>query len=265
MILFPPAKINLGLNVLRKRQDGFHDIETCMTEVPLTDVLEILRADQFSFLTTGLPVDGGQENNLCVKAYRLLESKYDLSPVYIHLHKNIPMGAGLGGGSADATYVLLGLNAVFNLELSKQELKEYASLLGSDCAFFVEGGVQMASGRGEVLSSSQISLKGKYIKLINPGIHIGTQEAYSSIIPDENYSVTAVLKSPITEWKENLHNSFEEYAFQKHPVIEQLKSTMYSEGAIYASMSGSGASVFGIFEQHPVASNGAYFERVYKL
>ena len=265
MILFPPAKINLGLNVKSKRSDGYHEIETCMVEVPFHDVLEILPSTKFKFISSGMEIKGNVDDNLCVKAYRLLESEHNLPPVYIHLRKNIPMGAGLGGGSSDATYVLKGLNELFDLELDKKELERYASVLGSDCAFFVKGGSQIAIGRGEVLSDSDVDLKGKYLKLINPEIHIGTAEAYSNVVLDKGSSVHSVLQEPIENWQSRLNNSFESYAFSEHPEIKSLKDELIEDGAIYVAMSGSGSSVFGIYESEPKHSANYTLEWIVKL
>ncbi len=254
MILFPPAKVNLGLNVLSKRSDGFHEIETCMLEVPLCDVLEIQRSEEFSFKSSGLTIDAKTENNLCVKAFRLLEIEHNLTPVYIHLRKNIPMGAGLGGGSSDATYVLLGLNELFDLKLSNEQLENYASQLGSDCPFFVHGKVQLARGRGEKLEPLNLDLSGKYLKLINPEIHIGTAEAYSNVKIGEGNSIEESLRSPIQCWKMTLNNSFESHAFEVYPELAKIKDDLYKEGAVYAAMSGSGSTVFGIYEEKPELS-----------
>ena len=251
MILFPPAKINLGLNVLSKRSDGFHEIETCMVEVSLRDVLEITHSDHFVFKGSGLEIDGNEEDNLCVRAFRLLENEHNLTPVYIHLKKIIPMGAGLGGGSADATFVLLGLNELFDLKLSDEQLEEYAAQLGSDCPFFVKGKTQLAKGRGEVLSSLPVDFSGKHLKLVHPGIHIGTAEAYSNIVFGEEESIMETLKRPIEEWKGTLNNSFEAHAFASHPILVEIKASLYNEGALYAAMSGSGSTLFAIFDKKP--------------
>lgn len=248
MILFPPAKINLGLNVLHKRNDGYHAIQSCMAEIPLYDVLEILPSESFSFVQTGLTVDGDPESNLCVKAYRLMEDRFSIPPVYMHLRKQIPMGAGLGGGSADATYVLKGLNTLFDLELSEENLEELAAELGSDCAFFVRGGVQMSEGRGEVLTPMDVSLQGLYLKLVYPFIHIGTGEAYANVSFDTDCSGYEALKQLDFS---GLVNSFEDYAFRQHPTLAEIKEQLKREGAFYAAMSGSGSSVFGIFKEEP--------------
>lgn len=256
MILFPPAKINLGLRVHSKRSDGFHELESCMFELPLHDVLEVLPSRVLEFHSTGLSIDGEQENNLCVRAFRLLQSEHNIDPVYIHLRKIIPMGAGLGGGSADATYVLLALNTIYNLKLSIDQLKDYAAQLGSDCAFFVEGGVQYSEGRGEVLSPLNLDLSGKYIKIVNPGIHINTAEAFANVDHDVakgQPSVKEVLKKPVSVWKEKLINSFESYVFGKYSEVELLKNKMYDQGAEYSAMSGSGSTIYGIYDQKPEA------------
>ncbi len=263
MILFPPAKINLGLNVLRKRADGYHEIETVMMHIPLTDVLEILPAKEFTFHQSGLEIEGTTSDNLVVRAYELLNDKYNLPPVYIHLLKNIPMGAGLGGGSADATYTLIGLNKLFDLGLSKDELRNYAATLGSDCPFFVDNETQLARGRGEILSAIHVDLKGYYIKLIHLGLHIGTKEAYAHVMLSENQSsIEEIISRPIDNWKNELTNAFERSAFLLYPEIEQIKENLYSEGAIYASMTGSGSALYGIFKEEPKASNSSYFERI---
>ena len=221
MILFPPAKVNLGLNVLYKRDDGFHEIKSCMAEIPLHDILEILPSDHFSFQQTGLTIDGDQESNLCVKAFRLMQDRYRIGNVYMHIRKMIPMGAGLGGGSADATYVLLGLNQLFELDLDDATLESLAAELGSDCAFFVKGGVQMSEGRGEVLRPLDSNLDGLYMKLIYPSLHIGTGEAYSNVHFDTDDSGYEKLSD--TDFV-GLVNSFEQHAFD----FSQLYSRCFS-------------------------------------
>ena len=266
MILFPPAKINLGLNVKNKRSDGYHEIETCMVPIGLTDVLEILPNRTFSFIQTGINVEVAQEDNLCVKAFRLLQHEFDLPNVYMHLRKNIPMGAGLGGGSADATYVLLGLNELFDLNLTTQQLEEFSAKLGSDCPFFVKNEPQVAKGRGEILTPFSLDLSGYYIYVINPGIHIGTAEAYAGITFSEgNAPLLAQINEPIESWKENVKNDFEQNIFPNHPEIAEIKKALYAQGAIYAAMSGSGSSVFGIFKEKPSERFPDYFEFVAAL
>ena len=265
MILFPPAKINLGLRVLRKREDGYHEIETCMVAIPLCDVLEILPAKEFMFSQSGLKVDSVPSDNLCVQAFNRLDKEFNLPAVHIHLLKNIPMGAGLGGGSADATYVLKGLNTLFNLGLSEDRLRSIAAELGSDCPFFVAEIPQIATGRGEELSPFELNLSGYYLKIVNPGIHVSTAEAYANVVFDtDKTKLSGLLAKPISEWKSTLHNSFEDSIFPAHPAIKIIKESMYAEGAVYAAMSGSGSTVFGIFTKEPSA-DGDGFVRVLRL
>lgn len=265
MILFPPAKINLGLKVLKKRDDGYHEIDTCMVAIPLTDVLEIIPSKTFTFKQTGLTVDGDQESNLCVKAFRIFQKNHEIPNAYIHLRKQLPMGAGLGGGSSDASYVLKGLNIIFDVGLTDDQLREMASELGSDCPFFISDDAQLGRGRGTDLSPFELDLSGYFLKLINPEIHVGTKEAYAGItFSDESDGVEEVLQKPISEWKELLKNDFESSIFKNHPVIGELKHQLYEEGAVYASMSGSGSTVFGLFEQRPAVTTG-YFEKVLEL
>jgi 4-diphosphocytidyl-2-C-methyl-D-erythritol kinase len=248
MVSFPSCKINLGLNVLRKRYDGYHDIDTCFFSVPYTDILEVIPSNEFSLTLSGRTIPGKEEENICVKAYRLMEEKFSLSPVNIHLHKNVPAGAGLGGGSADGAYTLRMLNEVFDLGLSKSDLAHYASALGSDCSFFVYDSPMLGKGRGELLTPVSLSLKGFYLILVNPGIHVSTAEAYSGIIPAAPaISISDIISRPVTEWRGELKNDFEESVFKKYPDIKNIKNEFYASGAVYASMSGSGSSVYGIF------------------
>ena len=250
MILFPPAKINLGLSILEKRSDGYHELETCMLPIPFYDILEILPANEFSFLQSGLKIPGASGDNLCEKAFRLLQEKYAIPNVMIHLRKQIPIGAGLGGGSSDAAYVLSGLNELFQLQLSTEILENLAAELGSDCPFFIKNEAQMARGRGEKLSVINLTLKGYYLILLNPGIHVGTKEAYAGVKPfHKEKSLESLLENPVSAWQELIVNDFETSIFMNHPKIEELKNELLKNGAIYASMSGSGSSVFGIFKQ----------------
>jgi 4-diphosphocytidyl-2-C-methyl-D-erythritol kinase len=249
MISFPNAKINLGLNIISKRPDGYHNVETCFYPVGWSDILEILPAQKLDFTTSGLRISGNSDDNLCLKAYQLLKKDFGLSNVYVHLHKIVPMGAGLGGGSSDAAWTLRMLNDIFNLSLSKEKLAEYASALGSDCAFFLYDSSKLGKGRGEELSDFEIlSLKRKFIVVVKPNIHISTAEAYSSVIPNlPKKSLAEVLKAPLSEWKDSLKNDFEEPVFRKYPLISTIKDSLYNFGAEYASMSGSGSAVFGIY------------------
>ncbi len=250
MISFPHCKINLGLHVVAKRSDGFHDIETCFYPVPHSDILEIIPSNEFSFSQSGIKIPGLEKDNLCVKAFRLLQKDFKIKDVKIHLHKIIPMGAGLGGGSSDASFTLRLIDQIFSLTISIEQLKKYASQLGSDCSFFIEDHPMVGTGRGNILSSSSVNLKGYYLVLINPNIHISTAEAYSTTVPQPSKSaLPKILKLPVKEWKGQLKNDFEKPVFEKYPLIGQLKEKMYLLGASYASMSGSGSSVFGLFEK----------------
>jgi 4-diphosphocytidyl-2-C-methyl-D-erythritol kinase len=250
MISFPCAKINLGLNIVSKRNDGYHNIETVFYPVhDLTDILEIVESEQFSFTQTGIHIDSATEDNLCVKAYRILEKEYDLPPVSIYLHKTIPFGAGLGGGSSDASSSLVILNTIFDLHISSEGLKSYAAMLGSDCAFFIDNVPAKASGRGEILEPVEVDISGLHISIVNPaGIHISTKEAYANVTPQTpDLPVSEIIKLPVEQWKDKLHNDFEKNIFPQYPQIAEIKEQMYEQGAVYASMSGSGASVFGFF------------------
>lgn len=250
MISFPCAKINLGLNVISKREDGYHNIETVFFPVRgLTDILEIVESDRFSFAQTGESLDSTVENNLCVKAYRILEKDYGLSPVSIFLHKHIPAGAGLGGGSSDASFTLAALNRIFGLGLSREQLISYAAMLGSDCAFFIDSVPALASGKGELLQPVDPDLSGLNILLVKPDIHVSTKDAYANIEPQIPCTpVSEIIRLPVEQWKNQLRNDFEKSIFPLHPAIAAIKEEMYRQGALYASMSGSGASVFGLFD-----------------
>jgi 4-diphosphocytidyl-2-C-methyl-D-erythritol kinase len=250
MLVFPNAKINLGLNILKKRPDGYHEINTCFYPVQWCDALEIIEADEFKFTQTGLNIDGDLADNLCVKAYQLLQQTYGLPHVSMHLHKVIPFGAGLGGGSADAAFTLIILNEKFQLGLTSDQLKTHASVLGSDCAFFIDNSPAIGKGIGNELSSIALILKGKFLFIVKPDIHINTAEAYKAVSPSiPEKSIEEILKMPISDWKNFLVNDFEYAVFNKYPEIKLIKEKLYAAGAQYASMSGSGAAVFGFFEK----------------
>lgn len=250
MVSFPPCKINLGLNIISKRPDEFHNILTCFYPVPWYDVLEIVEAKRFSFTVSGLPVPGPEQDNLCVRAYEILKKDFDLPPVSIHLHKIIPIGAGLGGGSADAAHVLRILNHLFDLGLSDEASKEYAAGLGSDCAFFIEDKPMLGRGKGDLLSDVALTLKGKFLVIVKPDVHVSTAEAYADTSPGDPETELRIIleKHPIGEWKTLLKNDFEGTVFKRFPIIENIRRNVYVHGAAYAGMSGSGSSVFGIFE-----------------
>jgi 4-diphosphocytidyl-2-C-methyl-D-erythritol kinase len=254
MIVFPNAKINLGLHITAKRPDGFHDIKTVFYPVPVYDALEIIKADdgqvnaEMGF--SGLPIPGGKESNLCLKAFGLLKDKINCS-IKVHLHKSIPMGAGLGGGSSDAAFFINLLNDLFDIDLSIKDRMDMASQLGSDCAFFIGNKPAYAIGRGEILEEIDLDLKGKYFVLVNPGIHVSTKEAFAGVVAKEPGQdlKSVIMNTPIEKWKDAIVNDFEFSVFEKYPEINALKNMVYQMGAIYASMSGSGSSVYGIFEK----------------
>lgn len=260
MISFPPCKINLGLNIIEKRSDGFHNLETCFYPIPFTDIVEILPSKEVTFVPTGASIPGSTVDNLCLQAYQLLKKDFDLLPVEIHLHKVIPTGAGLGGGSSDAAHTLRLLNTIFSLNLSAQQLQHYAQQLGSDCAFFIEDKPMLGTGRGEILSPVKLTLKGKFLVLVKPSVHVSTAEAYKGIKPyRSSQSIKSIIETiPMQEWKNFLKNDFEESIFKSYPVIREHKENLYAQGAVYAAMSGSGSSVFGIFD-NPVVYKGSDF------
>ncbi len=253
MVVFPNCKINVGLNILRKREDGYHDLDTIFYPIPITDVLEILPSsnqnDPVEFSMSGIQMDANKEDNLCIKAYWLLKKDFaHLPPIKMHLHKSIPMGAGLGGGSADAAFTLRLLNDKFNLGCSTKQLIEYAAALGSDCPFFILNTAAAATGRGEQLTSTNLNLKGYQLILVNPGIHISTKEAFAQLKPCiPGKSINEIIQQPIHCWPNELKNDFESSIFVSHPAIAWIKSSFYQQGALFASMSGSGSTVYGIF------------------
>jgi 4-diphosphocytidyl-2-C-methyl-D-erythritol kinase len=252
MISFPSCKINLGLHILFKRDDNYHEVETVMYPIPLNDILEIVPADELIFTSSGLAIPGKVEDNLCLKAYHLLKNEFDIPPVHIHLHKIIPMGGGLGGGSSNGAFTLKLLNDLFQLNLSTEELKEKAAQLGSDCAFFIENSPQVCTGRGEITTSIELDLSTYYLKIVNLGIHVSTAEAYGGIVPFQpTEKIAQIIQKAISTWKGKLKNDFEEGVFRNHPELLEAKNRLYKEGAIYASMTGSGSTMFGLFESQP--------------
>lgn len=246
MITFPNAKINLGLNVISKRSDGYHNISSCFYPIGWSDVLEIIPSKSFQFTTSGLPISRNIDTNLCVKAFRLLEKEYHLNPVHIHLHKVIPMGSGLGGGSSDGAFTLKLLNQLFKLNKSTEKLQHYASLLGSDCTFFIKNKPALISGTGNRLTLSDFDLKDCQIIVVCPNIHISTRITYQEINPQapDKY-IQDILLSGIKSFKKTLKNDFEKSI--NNTEIFKVKKELYQKGAIYASMSGSGSSVYGLF------------------
>lgn len=252
MLTFPNAKINLGLNIIEKRPDGYHNLETVFYPVPIEDALEINLSDdkttKYRLYQSGLKIDGDIENNLVVKAYKLLDADFNLHAIDIHLFKHIPFGAGLGGGSSDAAFMLLLLNNTFKLNLTTQQLEDYAARLGADCAFFIQNKPTYAEGIGNIFSSIDLSLKDYRIVLVKPDIFVSTRDAFAKIKPYRpQHSLKEIIKLPVEEWKQYMVNDFEASVFSKFPAIGDIKQQLYQCGALYASMSGSGSSVFGLF------------------
>ena len=271
MLSFPNCKINLGLHIVGKRADGFHNLETVFYPVAFKDALELIPAinssTQIEFTGTGLAVDGDIADNLCVKAYHLLKKDFpELPAIKVHLHKTIPMGAGLGGGSADASFMLNMLNDKFKLNLSTSQLVTYALQLGSDCPFFIINKPCYATGRGEILEEIEVDLSAYKIVLINPGFQVNTGWAFSNISPAPiKKPVKEIVQQPVETWKHELKNDFEEPVFTAHPQIKEIKESLYNQCAIYAALSGSGSTVFGIFEQNTgsiTSKDGNYFIKI---
>lgn len=261
MIVFPPCKINLGLNILRKRADGYHDLETVFYPVPFTDILEAVEVsgvqEKVSLQSFGLPVSGETKNNLVLKAYHLLDKQFDLPPTAFCLYKNIPMGAGLGGGSADGAYAIRLLNDLYQLKISRETQLQFASQLGSDCAFFIHNGACKGAGRGEILEPISLSLKGYYLCLAKPNLHISTAEAFAGIVPKEKSEQELAaywVQQPIDLWQRNLSNDFEASLFPSYPILAEIKEIFLQAGAEYAAMSGSGSTIFALFKNAPKLS-----------
>ncbi len=267
MLVFPNAKVNIGLNIVSKRKDGFHNIETIFYPVKYFDVLEVLEVEEkepetlskskrevtlqpIVFNQSGIKIPGKNDDNICVQAYRLLENDYELPPINVFLQKLIPTGAGLGGGSSDGAFMLKLLNNLFNIGLKKDKLAAYAQRLGSDCPFFLQNKPVYANGKGDQFDPIQLDLSDYHIVLITPAIHISTVEAYSKATPSApGYSLKDVIKTPIENWKKKIKNDFEAKAFRKYPDLLEIKKDLYAKGALYASMSGSGSTIYGIFNK----------------
>lgn len=255
MIQYTSCKINIGLNVISKRSDNFHDIQTVFYPVKfLSDALEIVDSsnNQDVVEVTGLSINEPMEKNLCFKAIQLLRKDFDFPFVKLYLHKMVPMGAGLGGGSADATATLMLLNELYALNIETSQMIKYAAKLGSDCAFFVNDFPQLGQGRGEILSPVEVDLSGYFLLIVKPDIHISTADAYGRIKPNVDcFNLSDLPKLPISDWKNVIENDFENPIFNLHPQIGTLKNELYNHGAIYAQMSGSGAACYGIFKNRP--------------
>lgn len=248
MINFPNSKINIGLQILSKRKDNYHNLSTLFYPIQVFDILEILDSEQDKLELSGNPLRGNNKNLVSV-ALELLRKDYTIPPLAIHLHKAIPDGAGLGGGSSDATHALLLINEKFNLKISEEQLLNYASQIGSDCAFFVKNKALLASGRGNIFTEFPLTDLNKYqIYLVIPPIYCSTASAFLNILPNANKPpLEELLNTPISDWKNCVHNDFEDSLFPQYPLLEQLKSKLYETGAIYASLSGSGSALYGIF------------------
>ena len=263
MITSPCAKINLGLNVVARRADGYHDLETIFYPIPLCDTLEITRIEEQSpsdprceLTITGHAIEGNQQDNLVVKAFRLLARDHQLGRVQIHLHKQIPSQAGLGGGSSDAAFTLRMLNKLFDLNLTNEKMHQYATKLGADCAFFITARPAYATGIGDHLSPIDElarQLHNYYIVIVKPDVAISTREAYTSLVPSRpNTCCRDIVREPIEQWREMLSNDFETPILSRYPELSAIKVTLYNAGAAYAQMSGSGSAFFGLFKKEPV-------------
>lgn len=256
MISYPNAKINLGLNVVQKRSDGFHNIESVFYPIPWCDILEVVPEKagigRVTFTSTGIDILTNGNPNLCEQVYQIMHNEFDLPSIKMHLHKIVPIGAGLGGGSADAAFAAVMLNNLFQLKLSTEQLEAIVGKVGSDCPFFTKNKPAYVTGRGEILEPFDLDLSGYWILLVNPNIHIGTKEAYAGITPSEpRLSLKEFFTEEVSDWKNGVKNDFEASIFPNHPAIEKLKTQLYELGADYASMTGSGSTVFGLFESEP--------------
>lgn len=256
MISFPNAKINIGLNIVEKRSDNFHTIQSVFYPVQITDALEVVENREkgepsVMFTSSGISIPGNSNDNLCCKAYDLIQKDYPLPPVKIHLHKHIPIGAGLGGGSADAAFFIRMIKELFDLNISWGEMHHYARLLGSDCSFFISNKPVFAEGKGDEFESIQLDLSAYHIALIYPPVAINTASAYKGVTPakPKRSLEEDILNVPIEEWKNVIYNDFERSIFAAHPELEQIKKKLYTNGALYTSMSGSGSTVYGLFKE----------------
>lgn len=260
MVCFPNAKINIGLSITEKRSDGFHNIESCFYPIQWCDILEIVKSDITTFSSTGIDIPGNHQDNLCIKAYHLLKNDFNIGPVAIHLHKTIPIGAGLGGGSSDASFTLKTLNSLFELNLSNQQLIKYAQQLGSDCAFFIDNKPVIAFNKGDEFKPCKLSLKGKSIYLAYPNIHIGTSEAYSGVTPKpttieyHNLSYDDLKNGSVL-------NDFENPLLKKYVQLNNIRDVLVKANADYISLSGSGSTMYGIFDNPPNIDSTTYLTK----
>jgi 4-diphosphocytidyl-2-C-methyl-D-erythritol kinase len=249
MILYPNAKINLGLNIESKRSDGYHNISSVFYPIyDCFDILEIVSSNSFLFTSSGIPIPGS--NNLCIKAYDLLKLKFNIPAVHIHLHKKIPIGAGLGGGSSDGAFVLKGLNDLFKLNISNKILKDLALELGADCPFFIENEPKYITGIGDLMENIKLDLSMYEIRLVDSKIHINTKNAYSNIVPkSQKLKLSELIRRPIRFWKDLITNDFEQIVFKNHPKLSKVKENLYAKGAVFSSMTGTGSTIYGFFKK----------------
>ena len=249
MILYPNAKINLGLNIESKRSDGYHNISSVFYPIyDCFDILEIVSSNSFLFTSSGIPIPGS--NNLCIKAYDLLKLKFNIPAVHIHLHKKIPIGAGLGGGSSDGAFVLKGLNDLFKLNISNEILKDLALELGADCPFFIENEPKYITGIGDLMENVKLDLSMYEIRLVDSKIHINTKNSYSNIVPkSQKLKLSELIRRPIRFWKDLITNDFEQIVFKNHPKLSKVKENLYAKGAVFSSMTGTGSTIYGFFKK----------------
>lgn len=250
MIVFPNGKINLGLSIINKRADGLHNIESLLYPAPIYDALEFKPSSKFSIEISGIPIPGNMADNILFKSWKLLHDQYQIPPVEIKLLKGIPLGSGLGGGSSDAVFLLKILTTHFELGLEKEKMLNYAATLGSDCAFFLENTPAIIKGRGEFVQSVNLSLKGMHLVIVCPDLQISTQEAFSNSKPaKKHFMIENIVNKPVEQWQDILVNDFEKTTFEKYPLLQTIKDTLLSNGAAYASLTGSGAAIYGLFSQ----------------
>ena len=248
MITFPNAKINIGLNITNRRSDGYHDLETVFYPVQIKDALEIVETEKLTFTSSGISIPGNPADNLCLKAFHLISKDYEIRPVHIHLHKNIPIGAGLGGGSADAAFFIQLLNDKFELGMDIFQMERYAKQLGADCAFFLRNKAVFAFGKGDEFEQVELDLSHYFIVVVKPRVHVSTQEAYQGVKPTfPEQSLRQLISLPVETWKDSIVNDFEFSIFTNHQELIEVKSALYSAGAVFAAMSGSGSSIYAIF------------------
>lgn len=263
MLLLPNCKINIGLNIVSKRSDGYHNLETVFFPIPLRDNLEFKEIENedvpYRLVSGGVPIEGKPEDNLIVKVYLDMKAEFNLPALELCLYKNIPMGAGLGGGSSDAAAMMKGLNEAYNLQLSAEDMEKRLAKFGADCPFFVRNKPAYATGIGDELTNCNVSLKDKFIVLVKPDVFVSTKEAYAHITPKlPAIPLAEAIKLPIETWKEQIVNDFEQSVFPFHPELPAIKQTLYDMGAVYASMSGSGSTMYGIFNRPTPEANEVF-------